>query len=158
MTEARYLTAVEAAERLGVSLRTVRRRLADGSLAAVKLGGAVRIPESALDPRGAALPPARSGAAGHVAREAAVAYEAGGAGAAVARDAAYVRAWNREHWPDSWEAMLHRRRQAFAELDEIRRHTRPPAGPHDTADAFLREERDALGARLLPDGTSEADA
>jgi excisionase family DNA binding protein len=48
-----YLTVAEVAMRLGVSAPTIRRRVADGSLRAVKLGDsrncAVRIPVSALD-------------------------------------------------------------------------------------------------------------
>jgi excisionase family DNA binding protein len=48
-----YLSVAEVAMRLGVSAPTIRRRVADGSLRAVKLGDsrncAVRIPRSALD-------------------------------------------------------------------------------------------------------------
>ena len=49
MSAAEYLTAAEAAERLGISLRTVRRRIADGSLPGARIGRAVRIPVAALD-------------------------------------------------------------------------------------------------------------
>lgn len=40
---ARLVTLAEAAEQLGVSLATVRRRVRDGSLVSKKLGRAVRI-------------------------------------------------------------------------------------------------------------------
>jgi excisionase family DNA binding protein len=134
--EQRYLTARETAERLGISLRTVRRRIADGSLASLKIGGAVRIPASALEP-----PQAHARVA---AREAAVSY-----GTARESDEEYIRRWNREHWPDSWERMLDRRRQAFAELAAARKQTKPPSGPHDTADAILNQVRNEFGQRLL---------
>jgi len=126
MAEPEYLTAAEAAERLGISLRTVRRRIADGSLPSVRIGHAVRIPVTALD-----LPAAR--AAGAAVREAAVPY------AAEADDdrAACVVRWNAAHWPDTWGRMLERRRRAFEHLDAIRATTRPPSGPHDTVDAIL---------------------
>jgi excisionase family DNA binding protein len=135
MEDTTYLAASEVAERLGISLRTVRRRIADGSLPSVKIGGAVRVPVSALEP-----PPARPRVG---AREVAVAYGS-------ETDEEYVRRWNRDHWPDSWERMLARRREAFAELAEARQRTKPPSGPHDTVDAMLNEVRDEFGARLLP--------
>jgi excisionase family DNA binding protein len=136
MEDTTYLTAAEAAVRLGISLRTVRRRIADGSLPSVKLGGAVRVPASALEPPPAPAPKA--------AREAAVAY------GSTESDEAYIRRWNREHWPDSWARMLERRQQAFAELERLSKLTKPPSGPHDTVDAMLNEVRDEFGARLLP--------
>jgi excisionase family DNA binding protein len=133
--ETRYLTAAEAAERLGISLRTVRRRIADGTLPAVRIGGAVRIPTWALEAPAAVAPTA--------AREAAAPY-----GTDESREA-YVRRWNREHWPDTHENMLRRRREAIAEILELSRLGRPPSGPHDTADAILNQVRDEFGARLL---------
>jgi len=140
MDETTYLSAAQVAERLGISLRTVRRRIADGTLPSLKVGGAVRIPASALAIPEAAPPRAP----GHAAREAAVAY-----GTPRESDEAYIRRWNREHWPDSWERMLERRRQAFERLEEARKQTRPPSGPHDTVDAILNEVRDEFGQRLL---------
>lgn len=137
MDDTRYLSAKETAQRLGISLRTVRRRIADGSLPSVKVGGAVRIPASALEPAAAA-----SGS--HAVREAAAPY-------ATERQSreAYIRRWNRDHWPDSYERMLERRREGFEQLAEARKRTKPPTGPHDTVDALLRQEREEFGARLL---------
>lgn len=137
MNDTRYLSAKETAERLGISLRTVRRRIADGSLPSVKVGGAVRIPASALE---LSVPTAGPSAA----REAAAPY-------ATERESreAHIRRWNRDHWPDTYERMLERRREGFEQLAEARKRTRPPSGPHDTVDALLRQEREEFGARLL---------
>jgi excisionase family DNA binding protein len=41
MTDPAYLDAAEVAARLGISLRTVRRRIADGSLPSLRIGRAV---------------------------------------------------------------------------------------------------------------------
>jgi excisionase family DNA binding protein len=138
MHEPDYLTAAEAAARLGISLRTVRRRIADGSLPSVRIGRAVRIPATVLD-----LPLARP--AGAAAREAAGPY-------ATETDdsrAAYAARWNASHWPDTFERMLERRRRALDRLDVIRATTKPPSGPHDTVDAILDAVRDEFGERLL---------
>jgi len=138
-----YLTAAEAATRLGISLRTVRRRIADGSLATVRIGRAVRIPAGALD-----LPVAR--APGAVAREAVVPYAADADG----DRAAYIARWNAAHWPDTWLRMLDRRRRAFGRLDAIRASTKSPSGTHDTVDAILeaadREWDERIDALLPP--------
>jgi excisionase family DNA binding protein len=138
MDEQAYLTARETAERLGISLRTVRRRIADGSLPSIKIGGAVRIPAVALEPAEPRGPRA--------AREAAVSY---GSETEAEEKERYVRRWNREHWPDSWDRMLDRRRHAFAELARLSMLTKPPSGPHDTVDALLAQEREEFGARLM---------
>ena len=45
-----YLRTTEAAEILGVSTRTIRRRIKDGTIPAVKIGRLVRIPASAILP------------------------------------------------------------------------------------------------------------
>ena len=137
MREPDYLTATEAAARLGISLRTVRRRIADGSLATVRIGRAVRIPAAALD-----LPVAR--APGTAAREAVAPYAAD----ADEDRGAYIARWNAAHWPDTWERMLERRRRAFDRLDAIRATTKPPSGPHDTVDAILDAVREEFGARF----------
>ncbi len=127
MSDADYLTAAQAAARLGLSLRTVRRRIADGSLASVRIGRAVRIPAVALEP-----PEARPVDA--AARETVAPY-AEDAGDDVR--AAYAARWNAAHWPDTFERMLGRRRRAFDVLDAIRARSKPPSGPHDTVDAIL---------------------
>jgi excisionase family DNA binding protein len=138
MHEPDYLTAAEAATRLGISLRTARRRIADGSLPSVRIGRAVRIPAAALD-----LPVARP--AGAAVREAVAPYVT----ETDDSQAAYVARWNAAHWPDTWERMLERRRRALDRLDAIRATTKPPSGPHDTVDAILDAVRDEFGERLL---------
>ena len=62
--------------------------------------------------------------------------------------AAYVARWNADHWPDTYERMLERRRRAFDRLDAIRATTKPPSGPHDTVDAILDAVREEFGARF----------
>jgi excisionase family DNA binding protein len=132
-----YLSAAEAASRLGISLRTVRRRIADGSLPSARIGHAVRIPADAL-----VLPVARGPEA--AAREAAVPY-----GRDPDRDlAAYAACWNAAHWPDTFERMLARRRRAFDVLDAIRERSKPPSGPHDTVDAIIDAIREEAEARF----------
>ncbi len=148
MHEADYLTAAEAAARLGISLRTTRRRIADGSLASIRIGRAVRIPAEAL-----ALPVAPP--AGAAAREAVAPYDAG----AAEDRAAYTARWNAAHWPDSFERMLERRRRAFDRLDAIRATSKPPSGPHDTVDAILEaadREWDERIDSMLPPPSREA--
>lgn len=147
------MTAAEAAARLGISLRTTRRRIADGSLPSVRIGRAVRIPVAALD-----LPVARM--ASTPIREAVAPYSTD---ADAADDqAAYVARWNSSHWPDTWDRMLERRRRAFGRLDAIRATSKPPSGPHDTADAILDAVREEFGARFdwiiagLPEPPEEA--
>ena len=138
MRDPDYLTATEAASRLGISLRTVRRRIADGSLPSARIGRAVRIPTAALD-----LPVARPG--GSAAREAVAPYATDTDG----DRAAYVARWNSTHWPDTFKRMLARRRRAFDVLDAIRARSKPPSGPHDTVYAILDAVRDEFGERLL---------
>ena len=137
MRDPDYLTATEAASRLGISLRTVRRRIADGSLPSARIGRAVRIPVAALD-----LPVARPG--GSAAREAVTPYATDADG----DRAAYVARWNSANWPDTFERMLARRRRAFDVLDAIRTRSKPPTGPHDTVDAILDAVRDEAEARF----------
>jgi excisionase family DNA binding protein len=126
MPEPDYLTAAGAAARLGISLRTARRRIADGSLPSVRIGRAVRIPAAALN-----LPAARPASA--AAHEAVAPYATN----ADEDRAAYVARWNASHWPDTFRRMLERRRRALERLDAIRATTKPPSGPHDTVDAIL---------------------
>ena len=137
MTDPDYLTAAEAASRLGISLRTVRRRIADGSLPSARIGHAVRIPAAALE-----LPVARPREA--AAREAAAPYQPD-----TDEDrAVYVARWNAAHWPDTFDRMLARRRRAFDILDEVRARSKPPSGPHDTVDAILDAVREEAEARF----------
>jgi excisionase family DNA binding protein len=151
MGDSGYLTAAEAAARLGISLRTARRRIADGSLPSVRIGRAVRIPATALD-----LPVARP--AGAAAREAVAPYVTETDNSR----AAYAARWNADHWPDTWERMLERRRRAFDRLDAVRASSKPPSGPHDTVDAILDAVREEFGARFdwiiagLPESPEEA--
>jgi excisionase family DNA binding protein len=138
MSDAAYLSAADAALQLGISLRSVRRRIADGSLPTVRIGRAVRIPAAAL-----ALPAALP--AGAVAREAVAPY------ATDAEDdgrADHVARWNAAHWPDTFERMLARRRRAFDVLDAIRARSKPPSGPHDSVDAILDAVREEAEARF----------
>jgi excisionase family DNA binding protein len=148
MHEPDYLTAADAATRLGISLRTVRRRIADGSLPSVRIGRAVRIPAAALD-----LPVARP--AGAAVREAVAPY----APDTDDSRAAHVARWNAAHWPDTFERMLERRRRAFDRLDAIRASSKPPSGPHDTVDAILEaadREWDERIESMLPPPSREA--
>ena len=138
MSDAAYLSAADAALQLGISLRTVRRRIADGSLPTVRIGRAVRIPAAALE-----LPAALPAGAG--------AREAVAPCAADAEDdgrATHVARWNAAHWPDTFERMLARRRRAFDVLDAIRARSKPPSGPHDTVDAILDAVREEAEARF----------
>ncbi len=48
MSPSRFLNANEIADLLGCSVRTIRRRIADGSLPSVLIGGLRRVPETAL--------------------------------------------------------------------------------------------------------------
>ena len=45
----RWLTPPQAAEALSVNIRTVQRRIRDGSLPSTRIGGSRRIPSSALE-------------------------------------------------------------------------------------------------------------
>lgn len=137
MSNADYLSAGEAAVRLGISLRTVRRRIADGSLPSARIGRAVRIPAAAIELPTAAPP-------GQSSREAVAPYVTDAEGG----PAAYVMRWNAAHWPDTFERMLDRRRRAFDVLDAIRARSKPPSGPSDTVDAILDAVRDEFGDRL----------
>jgi excisionase family DNA binding protein len=146
VTDQDYLTAAEAASRLGISIRTVRRRIADGSLPSARIGHAVRIPAAALD-----LPVARPRVA--AAREAAALYQPD----ADEDRAVYVARWNAAHWPDTFDRMLARRRRAFDILDEVRARSKPPSGSRDTVDAILDAVREEAEARFdwIIDGLPE---
>ncbi len=110
------LTVAEAAVAAGVSERTMRRWIRDGRLAGCyKVGGRVRIPERAI-------------------HEAAEPY-----------GATHDRAGELqapETPPRITDAQLRRARLAFEEIDRILAGGRPPSGPHDTAEAYIRQIRD----------------
>lgn len=55
-----YLTLDDVAARLGVSVKTARRRVADGTLPAVRIGRLIRVPASALDSVGRPLTVAKA--------------------------------------------------------------------------------------------------
>lgn len=55
-----YVTISEAAERLALSTKTVRRLIARGELPALRIGRSIRIPATALDTLGRPLAVAAS--------------------------------------------------------------------------------------------------
>lgn len=144
MNDRSYRTAAEVALELGVSLRTVRRWVADGRLRATRVGRSVRIP--ADEYRVASLPSPAGAASGIEGRspasrragEVAAAYSAGRVAAT---------------WPDTPERLAEQRRHAAALMDQLAARGRPASGPSDTADAILdaiREEFGIAGALPLP--------
>ena len=110
------LTVAQAAEAAGVSERTMRRWIRDGRLAGCyKVGGRVRIPERSI-------------------RDAAEPY---GARSGTVDDPSVLDSPARAR-----EFQLRRARLAFEEIDRIRAKMKPPAGPDDTAVAYIRQGRD----------------
>jgi len=105
-----------------VSLRTVRRWVADGRLPATRVGRSVRIPVDAY----------RDARIGEVAAD----YVTGGVATV---------------WPDTPERLAEQRRIAAALMDRLAAQGRPPTGPSDTADAILDAVRDEFGA-ARPEG------
>jgi excisionase family DNA binding protein len=114
------LTVAEAARAAGVSERTMRRWIRDGRLTGCyKVGGRVRIPEWAI-------------------RESAEPYGGTTEAKAPIDELSIIDSPARvRHF------QLIRARLAFEEIDRIRARGRPPAGPDDTAVAYIRHERDA---------------
>jgi excisionase family DNA binding protein len=111
------MTVKDAATAAGVSERTVRRWIRDGRLAGCyKVGGRVRIPERAI-------------------HEAAEPY---GERTETIDDRSVLDSPARAR-----EFQLRRARLAFEEIDPIVAAMKPPAGPDDTAVAYIREWRDA---------------
>lgn len=55
-----YLSLDDVAARLGVSVKTARRRVADGTLPAVRIGRLIRVPASALESVGRPLTVAKA--------------------------------------------------------------------------------------------------
>ncbi len=137
MIDRPYLTAAEVARELGVSLRTVRRWVADGRLAATRVGRSVRIRadgyrEVVAESLGGASPgsdrrPRASGRIGELA-------------------AGYTPGPVAQGWPDSAARLAEQRRNAAALMDRLAAQGRPAAGPSETADAILDAVREDLGA------------
>jgi excisionase family DNA binding protein len=114
------LTVAEAARAAGVSERTMRRWIRDGRLAGCyKVGGRVRIPERAI-------------------QEAAEPY-----GSTELK----VPIGNRPVTHRFSDAQLRRARLAFDRIDQILARGRPPSGPDDTAEAYIRQGRDEQDAK-----------
>ena len=112
------MTVAEAALAAGVSERTMRRWIREGRLAGCyKVGGRVRIPERAIhdaaEPYGA---PWRSGAS--------------------------VEDPRLQLTPAPSDLQIRRAIAAFERIDRLRSRVKPPAGPNDTAEAYIRDLRD----------------
>jgi excisionase family DNA binding protein len=123
------MTVAEAARAVGVSERTMRRWIREGRLAGCyKVGGRVRIPERAI-------------------HEAAEPYGDGETRSPVIDDISVLDSSARRRFFE-----LQRARLAVVEIDRIRATMKPPAGPDDTAVAYIRqgrEEQDEKWDRLL---------
>jgi excisionase family DNA binding protein len=118
------MTVAQAAAAAGVSERTLRRWIREGRLAGCyKVGGRVRIPERAIHD---SAEPYRG------ATEAKAPIDE----LSILDSPARVR-----------RSQLKRARLAFEEIDRIRAKGRPPAGPDDTAVAYIRQGRDEQEAR-----------
>lgn len=52
---AEFIPPTDVADRLGVSVKTVRRRIADGTIPAVRVGRLIRIPADAIASIGSPL-------------------------------------------------------------------------------------------------------
>ncbi|HEV8697389.1 MAG TPA: helix-turn-helix domain-containing protein [Candidatus Limnocylindrales bacterium] len=114
------MTVKDAAVAAGVSERTIRRWIREGRLAGCyKVGGRVRIPERAI-------------------REAAEPYGEQEERPPVTDDISMLDSPARAR-----AFQLRRARLAFEEIDPIVAAMKPPAGPDDTAVAYIREWRDA---------------
>ena len=115
------MTVAEAAAAAGVSERTMRRWIRDGRLAGCyKVGGRVRIPERAI-------------------REAAEPY-----GGQVDHDSSIAGREKLDGPERATDAQVRRAIAAFEVVDRILARTRPPAGPDDTAEAYIRHGRDEM--------------
>lgn len=113
------MTVKGAAAAAGVSERTMRRWIREGRIAGCyKVGGRIRIPERAI--REAAHPYRERSDPGPPVEE-----------LSILDSPARAR-----------EFQLRRARLAFEEIDRILEHGRPPSGPDDTAEAYIREWRD----------------
>jgi excisionase family DNA binding protein len=134
-----YRTAAEVASELGVSLRTVRRWVANGRLRSTRVGRSVRIPVDAY--REASLP--TSGLLPGIEVRPTVARGVG----EVAADYSDRRV--EASWPDTPERLIEQRRRAAALMDRLAAGGRPPSGRSDTADTILDAVREEFGANRL---------
>lgn len=134
MTDRQYRTAAEVADDLGVSLRTVRRWIAEGRLPAVRVGRSVRVPVGAYGEGPPTPPTPRTPRTQLRASEGA---------------AAYLTAAVTSNWPDTPERLREHRRRAAALMDRLAAEGRPPSGLSDTADAILGAVREEFGGRLV---------
>ncbi len=115
------MTVMEAAAAAGVSERTMRRWIRDGRLAGCyKVGGRVRVPDRAI-------------------REAAEPYGRPGGDRVMTTDPGSFN-----HPSHATDAQIRRAIAAFEVIDRIRARMRPPAGPDDTAEAYIRQGRDEM--------------
>lgn len=139
MNERLYRTAAEVAQELGVSLRTVRRWVADGRLRATRVGRSVRIPVDAYREASTPVPEAMRGT--------------GGRTRATRRIGEVAADYSGRHldgsWPDTPERLIEQRRHAAALMDRLAAKGRPATGASDTADAILDAVREEFGADRL---------
>jgi excisionase family DNA binding protein len=118
------MTVAQAAVAAGVSERTMRRWIRDGRIAGCyKVGGRVRIPERAI-------------------KEAAEPY-----GEQVGRHPVIDDVSVLDSPARARAFALRRARIAFEEIDRIRAGMKPPSGPDDTAEAYIRQGRDEQDAK-----------
>jgi excisionase family DNA binding protein len=141
MNDRPYRTAAEVALELGVSLRTVRRWVADGRLRATRVGRSVRIP---VDAYREASPPSSPGVMPRIDGRSLVSWRVG----EIAADYAAGRV--APTWPDTPERLAEQRRYAAALMDRLAARGRPASGPSDTADAILHAVREEFGVRGVP--------
>ena len=114
------MTVKDAAVAAGVSERTIRRWIREGRLAGCyKVGGRVRVPDGAI-------------------HEAAEPYRTSADASTTIDDVSVLDSPARARL-----FQLKRARLAFLEIDPIVASMKPPAGPDDTAVAYIRQERDA---------------
>jgi excisionase family DNA binding protein len=142
MDDRPYRTAGEVAAELGVSLRTVRRWVADGRLRATRVGRSVRIP---VDAYREASPMSSDATRSTGARTRATS----GVGE-VAADYSGPRHLEMS-WPDSPERLVEQRRRAAALMDRLAATGRPSSSPSETADAILDAMRNQFGTDRLED-------
>ena len=141
MNDCQYRTAAEVARELGVSLRTVRRWIADGRLPATRVGRAVRIPVDAYRQ----MVPYGGSVIEHPSRESRRIAEVA---------AGYSSATVAPNWPDTPERLSAQRRNAAALMDRLAARGRPASGPADTADALLDAVREEFGVVGTQSGAS----